>query len=790
MALKRSQSPPPARNGNGRSAVVRARPVRPAPGALAPTVKTIAQKRRDARLFVELFGLGLGLVGLILLFGQLGVGAWVPAFVGAFVGELAGQVGGVVLSLAFIAYGALLVIRGPLPRTGPLLMGWGLLFVVFLTFLQLQSATAFDFTAPSWNTTPGGLIGGAMSAILRPAFGTTLATIVLTVVAIAGIVLTTGVTFTSLVRKSVRALHFLAREAVHLFQLPARMPASVRARIRKAIPVPNLSRIRTRMRPTGSVGDPERTRGAATGSVGDPERSRGALPALPAPPAEVPQFGEPRRKRAPKADAPADAPRAEPTAPFKDFQLPPISLLTRSQQKQIVDDTEDKMRILEETLLAFGIEAKVVEIERGPRVTRYEILPPPGVRVSKISNLADNLALSLAALDVRVEAPVPGKGVIGIEVPHNEAVFVDLRELFECPEMQNETSPLAFALGKDITGHPRVAALDKMPHLLVAGATNSGKSVCLNAMIVSILLRARPDEVQFMLVDPKRVELSLFEGIPHLVAPVAQDVKQAAGLLRWAIREMEGRYGRFADLGVRNITGFNERADLEKDTDRLPYIVIVIDELADLMLQAPAEIETSICRLAQLARATGIHLVVATQRPSVNVITGTIKANISSRIAFAVASQADSRVILDVNGAERLVGSGDMLFYPIDAAKPTRIQGVWVREADINKVVHFLRDQGEPVYRATPIPLEETKGANDEVDESDEIFQKVLEYLAMSEKTSASMLQRKFRIGYNRASRLIDALEARGIVGPADSSKPREVFPEAITAVRASASTD
>ena len=639
MALKRSHpQPPPARNGNGRQAVVRARPVRPPAGALAPTVKTVAQKRRDARLFVELFGLGLGLVGLILLFGQLGVGAWVPAFVGAFVGELAGQVGGVVLSMAFIAYGALLVIRGPLPRTGRLLMGWGLLFVVFLTVLQLQSATAFDFSAPTWNATPGGLIGGAMSAILRPAFGTTLATIVLTVVAIAGIVLTTGVTFTTLVRKSVRALIFLAREAVHLFQLPARMPASVRARIRRAIPVPNLQRIRMRPRPAGSVSDP------ATAAKPRPAPSLSSLPALPAPPAAIPQFGEPRRKRAPKAeaappndDASSSATRGAPTKAFTDFQLPPIALLTRSQQKQIVDDTEDKMRVLEETLLAFGIEAKVVEIERGPRVTRYEILPPPGVRVSKISNLADNLALSLAALDVRVEAPVPGKGVIGIEVPHNEAVFVDLRELCETPEMQNETSPLAFALGKDITGHPRIAVLDKMPHLLVAGATNSGKSVCLNAMIISILLRARPDEVQFMLVDPKRVELSLFEGIPHLVAPVAQDVKQAAGLLRWAIREMESRYGRFADLGVRNITGFNERADLEKDCDRLPYLVIVIDELADLMLQAPAEIETSICRLAQLARATGIHLVVATQRPSVNVITGTIKANISSRIAFAVA---------------------------------------------------------------------------------------------------------------------------------------------------------
>ncbi len=349
-------------------------------------------------------------------------------------------------------------------------------------------------------------------------------------------------------------------------------------------------------------------------------------------------------------------------------------------------------------------------------------------------------------------------------------------------------SKIGFALGRDISGHPMMADISRMPHMLIAGATNSGKSVCLNALITSILMRARPDEVKLLMIDPKRVELSLFEGIPHLAAPVAHDAREAAGLLRWAIREMELRYTQFADLGVRNIVGWNERAQIDADIDAMYYVVIVIDELADLMMQAATEFETSICRLAQLARATGIHLVVATQRPSVNVITGTIKANIASRIAFAVASQVDSRTILDVNGAERLVGSGDMLYLPLDAAtgKPVRIQGAYVSEKDINAVVGFLKKQATPTY--APSAIESVgamqlpgkagkKGEEAEVFEGeDPMFDKALEFVLATKHASASMLQRKFKLGYTRAARLIDLMEEQGVIGPNDGRKAREVY--------------
>jgi S-DNA-T family DNA segregation ATPase FtsK/SpoIIIE len=434
---------------------------------------------------------------------------------------------------------------------------------------------------------------------------------------------------------------------------------------------------------------------------------------------------------------------------------------------------------LESALADYGIEAKVVEVERGPRVTRYEILLPPGVRVGRVTNLADDLAYALKALAVRVEAPVPGKGVIGIEVPNAEVTFVHLREILESRAAERERSKIAFALGRDISGHPMMADLATMPHLLIAGATNSGKSVCLNAMISSILFRARPDEVKLLLIDPKRVELSLFEGIPHLAAPVAHDARESAGLLRWAIREMDSRYDQFADLGVRNINGWNERAQMDSDIEPLFQLVIVIDELADLMMQAATEFEVSICRLAQLARATGIHLVVATQRPSVNVITGTIKANIPSRIAFAVTSQVDSRTILDINGAERLVGSGDMLYLPIDAAtgKPVRIQGAYISERDLGALVEFLKQEARPEYADGALESVGSvvlpgKGEEDD----DPMFQKALEFVLATKHASASMLQRKFKLGYTRAARMIDMMEERGYVGPHDGKRPREVY--------------
>jgi S-DNA-T family DNA segregation ATPase FtsK/SpoIIIE len=365
-------------------------------------------------------------------------------------------------------------------------------------------------------------------------------------------------------------------------------------------------------------------------------------------------------------------------------------------------------------------------------------------------------------------------------VPNPEVTFVHLREIMESKAAERTKSRIAFALGRDISGHPMMADLATMPHLLIAGATNSGKSVCLNALIASVLFRARPDEVKFLLIDPKRVELSLFEGIPHLAAPVAHDAKEAAGLLRWAIREMEIRYSQFADVGVRNIKGWNERAQMDDDMDPLYYLVIVIDELADLMMQAATEFEVSICRLAQLARATGIHLVVATQRPSVNVITGTIKANIASRIAFAVASQVDSRTILDINGAEKLVGSGDMLFLPLDAptGKPVRLQGAYISEHDLMAVVEFLKRQAKPHYSKGAV---ESVGsvvlrADGEEGVDDEMFEKALEFVLATKHASASMLQRKFKLGYTRAARLIDMMEERGYIGPHDGRKPREVY--------------
>ncbi len=441
---------------------------------------------------------------------------------------------------------------------------------------------------------------------------------------------------------------------------------------------------------------------------------------------------------------------------------------------------EDGIRLVEETLASFKIEAKVVNVKRGPVITRYEVQPAPGIRVKRIENLADDLALALAAIDVRVEAPVPGKSVIGIEVPNKRIALVRLRELLELEEFKAAPSKLTFALGKDIAGVPKLADLSKMPHLLIGGATNSGKSVCLNSLIISIMSRAHPDEVKFSLIDPKRVELTLFNGAPHLAHPVVVDAKGAARALKCAIREMERRYRLFAERGVRNIDSYNEAVKEEEDEEPLPHIIIVIDELADLMMQGGSEFEKLICRIAQLARATGIHLVVATQRPSVNVITGLIKANIPSRIAFAVASQTDSRVILDCNGAERLIGRGDMLFQPIDAPKPIRIQGAFVSEQEVHRVVEVLiNEYGEPEEYLFDVYSEEDEEAlmlGVKLDKKDPLFDKAVEIVRRKGYASASLLQRELEIGYPRAGKLIDQLEKAGIIGPAEGNKPRKVL--------------
>ncbi|MFY9272594.1 MAG: DNA translocase FtsK [Thermacetogeniaceae bacterium] len=474
----------------------------------------------------------------------------------------------------------------------------------------------------------------------------------------------------------------------------------------------------------------------------------------------------------------AHSQREEKVISSSGFATPPLSILKKPiklKSSRLNKELIENVRILEETLNNFGIKVCVSEVHKGPAITRYEIQPAPGVKVSRIMRLADDIALSLAAPDVRIEAPIPGKAAMGIEVPNREIATVCLREILETTEFQDAASKLTIALGKDIAGNPIVADLTKMPHLLIAGATGSGKSVCLNTIICSILYKANPSEVKLLLIDPKMVELITYNGIPHLLAPVVTDPKKSAGALRWVVKEMEKRYELFSSLGVRDITKYNAQIMLQNSEEQpMPYIVVVIDELSDLMMIAPVDVEDAICRLAQMARAAGIHLVIATQRPSVDVITGVIKANIPSRIAFAVSSQIDSRTILDMNGAEKLLGRGDMLFMPVSAIKPIRIQGALVTESEVEDIVKYLVNQGTPTY-VSEFP-EQQEEMQKEDDYEDELFFDAAKLVIEMGQASSSLLQRRLRIGYARAARLIDMLEAKGIVGPFEGSKPREVL--------------
>ena len=469
------------------------------------------------------------------------------------------------------------------------------------------------------------------------------------------------------------------------------------------------------------------------------------------------------------------------------YEYPPIELLGKEKAKtlkggaKVLTDTATK---LQKTLYSFGVSAKVENVSVGPAITRYELKPAEGVRVSKIANLADDIALNLAAETIRIEAPIPGKQAVGIEVPNKEKETVHLREVLESKEFQGNKSKLTIALGKDVAGNTQLADIAKMPHVLIAGSTGSGKSVCINTIITSIIYNAKPSEVKLVMVDPKVVELSVYNGIPHLLIPVVTDPKKAAGALAWAVQEMDDRYNKFASKGVRDLKGYNKAIEKEGGVRKLPQIVIIVDELADLMMVAAKDVEEAICRLAQKARAAGMHLVIATQRPSVDVITGLIKANIPSRIAFAVSSQVDSRTILDTIGAEKLLGKGDMLFFPSGAPKPSRVQGAFVSDEEVEKIVDFVKSNGTATYSEDILESIENNNKTDKElaqeqtadDDTDPFLMDAIQTVVETGQASTSFIQRRFKVGYARAGRIIDQMEERGVISGYQGSKPREVL--------------
>lgn len=775
----------------------------------------------------------LGAAGLLCLcWNQPGL---LPAQVDALLRLLAGS-GSYAIPVLMMFAGAMFLLGYERLNLTHSSYGSLLLFVVFVTGRHLMLAPDPGHWDSATVRMAGGVIGWLFGAPLYALVGKVISTLFLVMFAIVAVILLVDQPFIEIVRR----LHARGRDGASVLQryglIPTRERETALVGQRSGRPAPRplpppdeptddraeraarvveraLTPAKSSRQTELDLADPEQEpvdpEEATTSNKlfrmfalsrnwrnGQGENDQDEEEAPPEPPARTPQSPDPAdtppekavpAKRAAKAAPAADAqPPAEaiatltPPAPAPRFVLPPLTLLKESPvavSKRSQSELTDRVQTIERTLEQFNIGANVVEVASGPSVTRYEIQLAPGIKVSKIVSLADNLAMSLAAIDVRVEAPIPGKSAIGLEVPNVTPVMVSLRECLEQEEFKTATSKLTVALGKDVSGQYKYADLTRMPHLLIGGSTNSGKSVCLNVLIASLVYRNTPRDVQMLMIDPKRVELSLWKDIPHLMHPVVTDVKQASGVFRAALREMDRRYDLFAAIGTRNIDGYN--AKMSED-DCLPYLVLIVDELADLMMQQGPEIETSICRLAQLARATGIHLVIATQRPSVDIITGTIKANISSRIAFAVASQVDSRTILDMTGADRLIGRGDMLFMPIDAAKPVRIQGCYLSETETNALVDYLKEQSKPNY--TIVVPEVTSSGNasgggeapEDVD--DAFFEQAVRLVVNNGQASTSMLQRRFRIGYTRAARIVEMMEEKGIVGPLNGAKPRELL--------------
>lgn len=723
------------------------------------------QRGENREIRFDFLGLGLVTLGILLLVGAVrGNGGYVIMGMVRVLSFFFGA-GAYAVPVAMIFAGAAVLTKREECDFVTNAKGLAVLFVVFVIWCHLKVPKGSEFDS-SLREQYGGLLGATGAFLLRTMVGQAGSYVVLAALAVAGSVSLIAVRIGELPQRG-------GEVVIRFFEIVGGLVASRRQPVTARKPIQSSVAQKT----AGAPARRTRTDDSARTESKVISEDTAVRPTVAAPSAAS-RSSKSRSRKTPGnkqlglfPPGPAVPSHFQACVNALDPSLP-------SDTKTAEADSEAGVKLVEETLASFRIEAKVTQVKKGPVVTRFEVQPAPGIRVNRITNLADDLALALAAIDVRVEAPVPGKSVIGIEVPNKRVSLVRLREIIELDSFVNAPSKLTFALGKDIAGNPMFADLAKMPHLLIAGATNSGKSVCLNSIITSILCRATPDEVKFSLIDPKRVELTLYKDIPHLFHPVVVDAQGAVRALRGSIKEMERRYKLFAEKGVRNITSFNSR--LDEGERPLSYIVIVIDELADLMMQAAAEFERLICRIAQLARATGIHLIIATQRPSVNVITGVIKANISSRIAFAVASQVDSRTILDVNGAERLIGQGDMLFHPIDVPKPVRIQGAFLTEDEVNRAVDILLQTNEPVD-GYDLDLEAVEAdiqaeSQSKSDERDELFDQALALIRRRRQASASMLQREFEIGYPRAGRIIDQLEQGGHISSQEGSKPRQVL--------------
>ncbi len=736
-----------------------------------PTFASSAANHGSFSRAPEIFGICLWVVGVVLLVTAFrGDDGFLPRTAIWLLRRTLGM-GVFLVPAALISLGIVFISRWGIVAPRTLTRSFALAFFSGLTILSLDLPRGMEFERVL-SEGRGGLVGSALAAVMRRAMGDTTSYVILGgLLVISLLLLSEGPLIDTLRGLGTGVGERLLALASGVVRVALFLKPRRRRTVRGFVE-PNLTVLPSSVAPATVVPAARAETFAREGSTSGGRNT--LFPEL-ADPNERPARTAPRRRKS----AVANLTGAGLSLPDYYSALvhalePPLP----TDIKEVEADDEAGIALVEGTLASFRIEAKVTNVKRGPVITRYEVQPAPGIRINRITNLTDDLALALAALHVRVEAPVPGKSVIGIEVPNKRVSLVRLRELVEMNDFQTEKSKLTFVLGKDIAGQAKMADLAKMPHLLISGATNSGKSVCLNSLITSILCRAEPEEVKFSLIDPKRVELTPYANIPHLFHPVVVDARDAVRALRGAIREMDLRYRLFASKGVRNIQTYNER--LEEGENPLFYLVVVIDELADLMMTAAAEFERLICRLAQMARATGIHLIIATQRPSVNVLTGVIKANISSRIAFTVASQVDSRTILDMNGAERLIGSGDMLFHPIDAPKPMRIQGAFISEDEVTRVVEILRkSRGGPEYALdlkTIDDLEEVGSRGGKDHERDELFNQAVSLVRRRNQASASMLQREFEIGYPRAGRLVDQLEHAGIIGPQDGSKPREVF--------------